>query len=121
MSYSKSVITAAVELSAKYITDRHLPDKAIDVMDEAGARARIQSLNRPPEIEALTKEIETVCAQKEDAIAKQHFEEAAKFRDKEKQLRAQQEKALEDWKKTREDHRIVLPWDDGYESASPRA
>ena len=109
--YTDKALEVATKLSDRYITGRFLPDKAIDVMDEAGARARIQSLNRPPEIEALTKEIETVCAQKEDAIAKQHFEEAAKFRDKEKQLRAQQEKALEDWKKTREDHRVNIDED----------
>ncbi len=109
--YTDKSLEIAAKLSDRYITGRFLPDKAIDVMDEAGARARIQSLNRPPEIEELSKEIETVCAQKEDAIAKQHFEEAAKFRDKEKQLRAKQEQTLEEWKKTREDHRITIDED----------
>ena len=98
----------AAKLSDRYITARFLPDKAIDVMDEAGSRARIASLNRPPDIEALSKEIEQVCAQKEEAIAKQHFEEAAKFRDQEKQLRTKQEQVLELWKKTREEKRILI-------------
>src|SRR5688500_7423676 len=75
----KSLETAA-KLSDRYITGRFLPDKAIDVMDEAGSRARIGALSRPPDVENLTKEIESVCGQKEKAISEQHFEEAAKFR-----------------------------------------
>ena len=106
--FTDKALETAAKLSDRYITGRFLPDKAIDVMDEAGARARIQSLNRPPEIEALAKEVEEVCAKKEEAIAKQHFEEAAKFRDKEKQLRTKQEQALEDWKKVREDKRVTI-------------
>ncbi len=81
-------------------------------MDEAGSRARIASLNRPPEIEEMTKEIDSVCAQKEEAIAKQHFEEAAKFRDREKQLRAKQEAVLENWKKHREENRLTVDEDE---------
>jgi ATP-dependent Clp protease ATP-binding subunit ClpC len=104
-------LETAAKLSDRYITGRFLPDKAIDVMDEAGSRARITSLNRPPEIEELAKEVDTVCAQKEEAIAKQHFEEAAKYRDHEKQLRAKQEQALEHWKKTREETRITVDED----------
>jgi ATP-dependent Clp protease ATP-binding subunit ClpC len=106
----KSLETAA-KLSDRYITGRFLPDKAIDVMDEAGSRARIASLNRPPEIENLAKEIDTVCGQKEDAIAKQHFEEAARFRDHEKQLRAKQEQITEEWKKAREEKRVTIDED----------
>ena len=109
--FTDKSLEIAAKLSDRYITGRFLPDKAIDVMDEAGARARIQSLNRPPEIEELSKEIETVCAQKEEAIAKQHFEEAAKFRDKEKHLRAKQEQTLEEWKKSREEKRITIDED----------
>jgi ATP-dependent Clp protease ATP-binding subunit ClpC len=106
----KSLETAA-KLSDRYITGRFLPDKAIDVMDEAGSRARISSLARPTDIEDLSKEIEQVCAQKEEAIAKQHFEEAAKYRDTEKQLRAKQEQATEDWKKARDEKRITIDED----------
>jgi ATP-dependent Clp protease ATP-binding subunit ClpC len=102
----------AVKLSDRYITARYLPDKAIDVLDEAGARARIEGLNRPPEIEELSKEIEKVCAQKEDAIAKQHFEEAAKFRDQEKQVRHKREQAIEQWKLSRERRTITVGEDE---------
>src|SRR5437667_2021665 len=87
-TFSDKSLESAAKLSDRYITGRFLPDKAIDVMDEAGSRARIGALSRPPDVENLTKEIEGVCAQKEKAISEQHFEEAAKFRDQEKQLRA---------------------------------
>jgi len=110
-TFTDKSLEAAAKLSDRYITGRFLPDKAIDVMDEAGSRARIASLNRPTEIEDLTKEIEEVCAKKEEAIAKQHFEEAAKFRDTEKQLRARQEAATEAWKKAREEKRVAIDED----------
>jgi ATP-dependent Clp protease ATP-binding subunit ClpC len=106
--FTDKAIEAAAKLSDRYITGRFLPDKAIDVMDEAGSRARITTLNRPPEIEALGKEIDEVCTKKEQAIAAQHFEEAAKFRDQEKQLRAKQEEQIESWKKTRDENRITV-------------
>lgn len=111
-TFTDGALEAAAKLSDRYITGRFLPDKAIDVMDEAGSRVRIASLNRPPEIEDLSKEIETVCAQKEEAIAKQHFEEAAKFRDTEKQLRTKQEETLEAWKKAREETRVTIDDDE---------
>ncbi len=110
-TFTDKALEAAAKLADRYITGRFLPDKAIDVMDEAGSRARITSLNRPPEIEALTKEIEEVCVHKEQAIAAQHFEEAAKFRDNEKQLRAKQDLLIEAWKKTREQNRIIVDED----------
>ncbi len=106
--FTDLAIEAAAKLSDRYITGRFLPDKAIDVMDEAGSRARIGALTRPPALENHAKEIETVCAQKEDAIAKQHFEEAAKYRDTEKQLRARLEQITEDWKKSREEKRVTI-------------
>ncbi len=110
-TFTDKSLEAAAKLSDRYITGRFLPDKAIDVMDEAGSRARITTLNRPPEIETHAKEIEVVCGQKEQAIAAQHFEEAAKYRDKEKQLRAKHEELIETWKKTRDEHRIVVDED----------
>jgi ATP-dependent Clp protease ATP-binding subunit ClpC len=106
--FSDKALEAAAKLSDRYITGRFLPDKAIDVMDEGGARARISALSRPPDIEALAKEIEQICAQKEKAISEQHFEEAAKFRDKEKQLRLRQDQVTEEWKKAREEHRVAI-------------
>nr|WP_236918967.1 ATP-dependent Clp protease ATP-binding subunit [Ereboglobus luteus] len=106
--FTDKSLEAAVKLSDRYITGRFLPDKAIDVMDEAGSRARIANMARPPDIEALTKEIEETCKQKEAAIAQQQFEEAAKFRDQEKQLRAKQEQILADWKKSRDEKRVEI-------------
>ncbi len=106
--FSDKALEAAAKLSDRYITGRFLPDKAIDVMDEGGARARISALSRPPDIEALAKEIEQICGQKEKAISEQHFEEAAKFRDQEKQLRAKQEEVTEEWKRAREEHRVQI-------------
>jgi ATP-dependent Clp protease ATP-binding subunit ClpC len=107
-TFSPKSLEAAVKLSDRYITGRFLPDKAIDVMDEAGARARISALSRPPDLEALNREIEEVCGQKEKAISEQHFEEAARFRDKEKQLRARYEQVTEEWKKVRDEKRVQI-------------
>tara|TARA_B110000467_G_scaffold162187_1_gene184831 strand:+ start:2231 stop:4729 length:2499 start_codon:yes stop_codon:yes gene_type:complete len=110
--FTDKALEAAAKLSERYITARFLPDKAIDIMDEAGSKARIASLVRPPDIESLTTEIEDVCAKKEEAISKQHFEEAAKYRDEEKQLRQKQETVLEEWKTGREETRITVDEDD---------
>jgi len=108
VTYTDKALESAAKLSERYITARFLPDKAIDVIDEAGSRARIEALNRPPEIEDVGKEIEDVCGKKEDAISKQHFEEAAKYRDSEKQLRKKREDMLEDWKRSREEKVISV-------------
>ena len=108
VEFTDAALEAATKLSERYITARFLPDKAIDILDEAGARARIESLKRPPEIEEMTTTIEEVCAKKEDAISKQHFEAAAKFRDEEKQLRQKQIDIIEGWKQSREEMKIVV-------------
>ncbi len=107
-TFTDKALESAAKLSDRYITGRFLPDKAIDVMDEAGARARIGALSRPPDVENLTKEIDEVCALKEKAISEQHFEEAARFRDQEKQLRTKQEQITSEWKKVREEKRVVI-------------
>ncbi|MEI6861085.1 MAG: ATP-dependent Clp protease ATP-binding subunit, partial [Verrucomicrobiota bacterium] len=107
-TFTDSALEAAAKLSDRYITGRFLPDKAIDVMDEAGSRARIAALVRPPDLEGFGKEIEQVCAQKEAAIAAQRFEEAAKFRDHEKQLRIRLEETTAAWKKSRDEKRVVV-------------
>ena len=112
VNYTEAALESAVRLSERYITSRFLPDKAIDVLDESGARARINSLNRPPEIEEMGRQIEEVCGQKEESISKQQFEDAAKFRDKEKQLRSQREEMIESWKKSRAEVRITVGDDD---------
>src|SRR5437868_6902254 len=110
-TFTDKSLEAAAKLSDRYITGRFLPDKAIDVMDEAGSRARIGALSRPPDVENLTKEIEAICAQKEKAISEQHFEEAAKFRDQEKQLRVKQEQITEQWKRQRDEKRVAIDED----------
>lgn len=105
-------IEAAVRLSDRYITDRFLPDKAIDVMDEAGARCRINAMTRPPEVKDLEAEIERIRQEKEAAIKKQDYEKAAAMRDKEKQAKQRLEAILAEWKATREEKRVVVDEDD---------
>jgi ATP-dependent Clp protease ATP-binding subunit ClpC len=112
VNFTDAALDAAAKLSERYITARFLPDKAIDILDEAGARARIESLKRPPEIEDMNTTIEEVCAKKEEAIAEQHFEEAAKFRDEEKQLRKKQADLIEAWKISREENRLTVDEDE---------
>jgi len=112
VKFTDGALEVATKLSERYITARFLPDKAIDILDEAGARARIESLKRPPEIEEMNATIEDVCTKKEDAISGQHFEEAAKFRDEEKQLRQKQVDIIEEWKKSREETKVVVDEED---------
>ena len=95
----------AVKLSDRYLTGRFLPDKAIDVMDEAGARARIGSMTRPPDVKDIEKEIEEIRGQKEGAIKAQDFEKAAALRDTEKQAKEKLERILTEWREQREEKR----------------
>ena len=112
VNFSDKALEAAAKLTDRYVTGRYLPDKAIDAIDEAGARSRMETMQRPPEIEQLSDEIKEVCALKESAISDQNFEEAAEARDKEKKLRAKRERVLEKWKKSREEERSVVDEDD---------
>src|SRR5439155_2520224 len=105
-------IKAAAELSDRYITGRFLPDKAIDVMDEAGSRARIASMTRPPDIKDIDKEIENIKAQKEGAIKAQDFEKAAALRDTEKQAKERKDAVLKDGEKKREEKEVVVTEED---------
>ncbi len=93
-------IEAAVVLSDRYITDRFLPDKAIDLIDEAAAKVRIQSLTAPPDLKNIEEEIKRMDKEKSDAINMQDFEKAARLRDKEKELRNKFEDLSNNWKKT---------------------
>src|SRR6201987_1720213 len=88
-------LRAAASLADRYIQDRHLPDKAIDLIDEAGSRMRIRSMSAPPRYRELEDEIEKVRKDKEDAIENQEFEKAASLRDKERKL-SQKKRELED-------------------------
>ena len=107
-----AAIESAVKLSERYITGRFLPDKAIDVMDEAGARARIVSMTRPPDVKNLEVEIETIRVDKEKAIKEQDFEKAASMRDKEKQSKEKLESILGAWKDSREEKRVTVDDED---------
>ena len=96
-------LETAVKFSERYITGRFLPDKAIDVMDEAGARARINSMTRPPDVKEIEKDIEAIRLQKEAAIKAQDFEKAASLRDKEKQTKEKLDSIMQKWRQERED------------------
>jgi len=110
--FTDEALEAASRLSDRYITGRFLPDKAIDVMDEAGARARIRSLTRPPNIQEMEREIEQIRVQKEAAIKAQDFELAASLRDKEKHAREALEAVVQEWKQTREEKEAVINEED---------
>lgn len=112
VNYTDKSLEAAAKLTDRYVTGKFLPDKAIDAIDEAGARSRMESMQRPQEIEDLSDEIKEICASKESAISDQNFEEAAEARDKEKKLRAKRERVLESWKKNREQNRADVNEDD---------
>ena len=112
VNFTDKSLAAAAKLTDRYVTGRFLPDKAIDAIDEAGARSRMETLKRPPEIEDLSDEIKEICATKESAISDQNFEDAAEARDKEKKLRAKRERVLENWKKSRDEKRASVDEDD---------
>ena len=105
-------VETAVKGSERYITDRFLPDKAIDVMDEAGSRARIGTMTRPPEVKEIEADIEEIKAQKERAITKQDFEGAAAMRDKEKHAKERLEAVLTAWRTSREEKKVVVDEED---------
>ena len=112
VNFTDKSLAAAAKLTDRYVTGRFLPDKAIEAIDEAGARSRMETLKRPPEIEDLSDEIKEICATKESAISDQNFEDAAEARDKEKKLRAKRERVLENWKKSRDEKRASVDEDD---------
>lgn len=97
VAYSVEAIDACVKLSDRYMTDRLLPDKAIDVMDEVGARVHLKNINVPPNILDLEKKIEDVKNEKNKVVKSQKFEEAASLRDTEKRLAEELEKAKNEW------------------------
>jgi ATP-dependent Clp protease ATP-binding subunit ClpC len=112
VDYTAPAIEAAVKLSDRYLTGRFLPDKAIDLMDEAGSRARIGAMTRPPDVKTLEVEIEDIKTRKERSIKEQDFEGAAAMRDKEKQAKEKMEAILTAWKNTREEKRVTVDEDD---------
>ena len=97
VTYAADAIDACVKLSDRYVTDRLLPDKAIDVMDEVGARVHLKNINVPNEIVELEKKIEDIKQEKNKVVKSQRFEEAASLRDNEKRLQEDLEKAKAQW------------------------
>ena len=101
-------LETAVEMSTRYITARCLPDKAIDVIDEAGARVRLKSMVRPPDLKELEEEIQRLNTAKEEAVAEQKFEKAASFRDQADKLRKKKDQLTEEWReKSRQTDGVV--------------
>ena len=105
-------LEAAVTLADRYIADRYLPDKAIDLMDEACSRVRIAAFTAPPDVRAQEKELESVLAEKKTAIDHQDYETAARLRDQERCLRLEIEKKRENWNASQEKARDVVTEDD---------
>jgi ATP-dependent Clp protease ATP-binding subunit ClpC len=109
---TEEAVVAAARLSHRYIADRFLPDKAIDVMDEAGSRARLKSLMLPEDIREMENEVERLRQQKEDAIRTQAFEVAARLRDTERKLRAELEERRCKWKEFKTKEKIIVSDED---------
>jgi ATP-dependent Clp protease ATP-binding subunit ClpC len=103
-----ATLESAAKLSERYITDRFLPDKAIDVIDEAGARARLATQSPPPAVAELKGQLDAVNVDKETAVRDQNFERAASLRDRERELQGDIRRKQEEWEKHRQSHRPVL-------------
>ena len=101
-------VVAAVEMSERYITARCLPDKAIDVIDESGARVRLRAMTRPPDLKEIDEDVERLNKEKEEAVANQDFEKAAALRDQADKLRKKKEQITREWReKSRETDGVV--------------
>lgn len=101
-------LVSAVELSSRYITGRCLPDKAIDVIDEAGARVRLRSMTKPPDLKEIDEEVERLNKEKEEAVANQDFEKAASLRDQADKLKKKKTQITREWRdKSRESDGVV--------------
>ena len=105
-------LMSAARLSERYITDRFLPDKAIDVIDEAGARARLATQVPPPEVADLKEQLEDLAGHKDSAIRDQDFEKAAELRDSERELQGEIRRKQEEWEQERKNHRPIINEDD---------
>ena len=108
VSYTDEALEACVKLSARYITDRNFPDKAIDALDEAGSRVHLTNVSVPKEIEDQEKLIEEAKNNKNEAVKSQNFELAASFRDKEKELAVQLDVMKKDWEERLKDNRETV-------------
>lgn len=108
VTYTEEALEAAVNLSVRYITDRHLPDKAIDILDEVGARVHLSNIHVPQEILDLEEKIEEIKEEKNRVVKSQRYEEAAKLRDKEKTLLEQLDIAKVSWEEDTKSQRYVV-------------
>jgi ATP-dependent Clp protease ATP-binding subunit ClpC len=106
--YDNEAIDACVKLSDRYMTDRLLPDKAIDVLDEVGARVHLKNINVPQEVIELEKKIDDIKHEKNKVVKSQRFEEAASLRDTEKRLQEELEKAKSDWEEESRNKRYPI-------------
>ncbi len=107
-----AAIQAAVELSDRYISDRYLPDKAIDLMDEAASRVRLATYISPPDMKALEDKLNALLQEKEEAVNNQNFERAAAIRDAEHTLRKQMQDKKEEWERSRENSQCTVTEND---------
>ncbi len=98
VQFTDDAIVAAVEMSERYITARCLPDKAIDVIDEAGARVRLRTMTRPPDLKEIDEQVEQLNKDKEEAVANQDFEKAANLRDQAEKLRRKKDQITQEWR-----------------------
>lgn len=110
--YTDVAVKACVKLTTRYISDRSLPDKAIDALDEAGSRVHISHIMVPPIIEELESSIDEVKEKKKEAVKQQNFEVAAAFRDKERQMLSELEQEKEKWQKELDENRITVEEED---------
>lgn len=108
VSYTEEALEACVKLAERYITDRSFPDKAIDVMDEAGSRAHLSHITVSPEIESKEQELGRVTADKNAAVKAQRFEEAADYRDTEKHLQEELATLKKEWEESHKEERISI-------------
>ncbi|WP_026951148.1 ATP-dependent Clp protease ATP-binding subunit [Algoriphagus mannitolivorans] len=111
VNYTDAAITACVKLSDRYISDRFLPDKAIDILDEAGARVHINNIHVPEDILKLEAEVENIKAEKNRVVKSQKYEEAAQLRDKEKKLLEQLDLAKARWEEESKSKRFTVDED----------
>lgn len=111
VNYTPEAITACVKLTARYITDRHLPDKAIDALDEVGSRVHLTNINVPKNILDIEQKIEEIKEEKNNVVRSQKYEEAAKLRDTERQLQEQLESAKKKWEEESKLQRVTVTED----------
>lgn len=111
VTITDGALQSAAELSSRYIQDRNLPDKAIDLIDEAGARLRIKRLTAPPELKELDARVERIAKEKDQAIKDQEFEKAAELRDTQEKLEAERKEKEQAWREGESDVRMVVDED----------